>query len=86
MLVLVYKDSYGFGSNGKAENFDIIHSVVNRIDIKKMYRIIQKIDVEAFIIEFDVNNVKGGVLRHYLNKKKNNKFVNLKKTVTTQEY
>jgi uncharacterized protein YebE (UPF0316 family) len=83
---LVYKDSYGFGSNGKAENFDIIHSVVNRIDIKKMYRIIQKIDVEAFIIEFDVNNVKGGVLRHYLNKKKNNKFVNLKKTVTTQEY
>jgi len=86
LLVLVYKDSYGFGSNGKAENFDIIHSVVNRIDIKKMYRIIQKIDVEAFIIEFDVNNVKGGVLRHYLNKKKNNKFVNLKKTVTTQEY
>jgi hypothetical protein len=42
--------------------------------------------VEAFIIEFDVNNVKGGVLRHYLNKKKNNKFVNLKKTVTTHEY
>jgi len=86
LLVLVYKGSSGFGSNGKAEDFDIIHSVVNRIDIKKMYRIIQKIDVEAFIIEFDVNNVKGGVLRHYLNKKKNNKFVNLKKTVTTQEY
>jgi uncharacterized membrane-anchored protein YitT (DUF2179 family) len=60
----VYKGSSGFGGNGKAEDFDIIHSVINRIDIKKMYRIIQKIDVEAFIIEFDVNNVKGGVLRH----------------------
>jgi uncharacterized membrane-anchored protein YitT (DUF2179 family) len=80
----VYKGSSGFGGNGKAEDFDIIHSVINRIDIKKMYRIIQKIDVEAFIIEFDVNNVKGGVLRHYLNKKKNSKFLNLKNSVTTK--
>ena len=29
------------------------------------------IDENAFIVEFDVNNVKGGVLRHYLDKKKN---------------
>lgn len=35
-----------------------------------MYRIINGIDAEAFIVEFDVNNVKGGVLRHYLNKRK----------------
>jgi uncharacterized membrane-anchored protein YitT (DUF2179 family) len=81
----VYKGSSGFGGNGKAEDFDIIHSVINRIDIKKMYKIIQKIDVEAFIIEFDVNNVKGGVLRHYLNKKKNSKFLNLKNSVTTKD-
>ena len=80
----LYKGSSGFGGNGTAEDFDIIHSVINRIDIKKMYRIIQKIDVEAFIIEFDVNNVKGGVLRHYLNKKKNSKFLNLKSSVTTK--
>jgi uncharacterized membrane-anchored protein YitT (DUF2179 family) len=81
----VYKGSSGFGGNGKAEDFDIIHSVINRIDIKKMYKIIQKIDVEAFIIEFDVNNVKGGVLRHYLNKKKNSKFLNLKNSITTKD-
>lgn len=80
----IYKGSSGFGSNGISEDFDIIHSVINRIDIKKMYTIIQKIDVEAFIIEFDVNNVKGGVLRHYLNKKKNTKFLNLKKTINNK--
>ena len=57
----------------KIEDFDIIHSIVNRIDIKKMYRIVQEIDVDAFIIEFDVNSVKGGVLRHYIDKKKNRK-------------
>lgn len=75
----IYKGSSGFGNNGVFENFDIIHSVINRIDIKKMYLVIHDIDKDAFIIEFDVNNVKGGVLRHYLNKKKNTKFLNLNK-------
>lgn len=77
----IYKGSSGFGSNGVFENFDIIHSVINRIDIKKMYKVLHDIDKDAFILEFDVNNVKGGVLRHYLNKKKNTKFLNLKKSL-----
>ncbi|NNE33264.1 MAG: YitT family protein [Winogradskyella sp.] len=66
-----YKGSKGFGSKGTQEDFDIIHTIINRIDIKKMHRIIEEIDENAFIVEFDVNNVKGGVLRHYLDKKKN---------------
>lgn len=66
----LYKGSSGYNNNEEADNFDIIHSVVNRIDIKKMYRIVQSIDDKAFVIEFDVNNVKGGVLRHYIDKKK----------------
>ena len=69
----IYKGSSGFGNNGKVEDFDIIHSIINRIDIKKMYRIVQNLDENAFIVEFDVNSVKGGVLRHYINKKKNRK-------------
>ncbi|WP_088324776.1 YitT family protein [Polaribacter tangerinus] len=69
----IYKGSSGFGNNGKMNDFDIIHSIVNRIDIRKMYRIVQEIDPNAFIVEFDVNNVKGGVLRHYIDKKKNRK-------------
>lgn len=36
-----------------------------------MHRIIDEIDEKAFVVEFDVNSVKGGVLRHYLDKKKN---------------
>lgn len=66
-----YRGSKGFGSQGEQEDFDIIHTIINRIDIKKMHRLIQDIDKDAFIVEFDVNSVKGGVLRHYLDKKKN---------------
>lgn len=81
----VYKGSSGFGSNGVAEDFDIIHTIINRIDIKKMHRIIDEIDPEAFTIEFDVNNVKGGVLRHYLDKKKNTKFLKLKESIIKKD-
>jgi len=77
----VYKGSSGFGSKGKAEEFDIIHSIINRIDIKKMYRIIHDIDTKAFIVEFDVNSIKGGVLRHYINKKKNKKLEKFKSSI-----
>lgn len=66
-----YKGSKGFGENNAEQDFDIIHTIVNRIDIKKLHRLIEDIDDKAFIIEFDVINVKGGVLRHYLDKKKN---------------
>ena len=69
----IYKGSSGYGNNGKVEDFDIIHSIINRIDIKKMHRLVNTIDENAFIIEFDVNTIKGGVLRHYINKKKNRK-------------
>ncbi|MGJ8744586.1 YitT family protein [Polaribacter sp.] len=74
----VYKGASGFGSKGKSEDFDIIHTIINRIDIKKMYRIIHEIDPDAFIVEFDVNSVKGGVLRHYIDKKKNKKLEKFK--------
>lgn len=68
--VTLYKGKKGFGSTGEIEDFDIIHTIINRIDIKKLYRLIEDIDDKAFIVEFDVNNIKGGVLRRYLTKKK----------------
>jgi len=66
----ILKGSKGFGSTGEIKDVEMIQTVLNRIDSKKVHRIIQSIDSNAFIIEFDVNNVKGGVLRKYLTKEK----------------
>ncbi|MEZ4938824.1 MAG: YitT family protein [Crocinitomicaceae bacterium] len=66
----IYQGKKGYGSQGVQSNFDIIHTVINRIDSKKAYKTVQKVDQNAFVIEFDVNNVKGGVLRKYLTSKK----------------
>ena len=67
---MVYGGASGVGRYGRKEGMEVIHTIVNRIDVKKVYRIIDEIDDEAFIIEFDVNNVKGGVLRKYFSKEK----------------
>mgnify|MGYP003668663267 FL=1 len=69
----VYKGSQGYGSRGKQDGINIIHTVINRIDIRRTYRSVDQIDPDAFIIEFDVNNIKGGVLRKYLSKKETKK-------------
>jgi uncharacterized membrane-anchored protein YitT (DUF2179 family) len=66
--ITVYKGSKGYGQRGIQEQNEIIHTVINRIDINRTYRLVDKVDEKAFIIEFDVNNVKGGILKKYLSK------------------
>lgn len=65
----IYKGEKGLGRNGQSDDIMIINTVINRIDIRKMYRVIEAIDDDAFVIEYDVNNIKGGVMRRYFNKK-----------------
>lgn len=67
--ITTYKGETGYGTRGIKDQNKIIHTVINRIDMRRTYNLIDKIDPKAFIIEFDVNNVKGGILNKYLTKK-----------------
>ncbi|WGK63942.1 YitT family protein [Croceiramulus getboli] len=64
----LYKGSRGYGKRGEKTKNDIIHTVINRIDIRRTYNLIERIDPHAFIIEFDINNVRGGIYTRYLSK------------------
>lgn len=64
----IYNGSGGFGKRGPQSEKKIIHSVINRIDIRRTYTLIDTIDKSAFIIEFDVNNIKGGMYTKFLSK------------------
>jgi uncharacterized membrane-anchored protein YitT (DUF2179 family) len=64
----IYQGEKGYGSKGEATEIQIIHTIINRIDMRKLHRIIDKVDDQAFVVEFDVNNIKGGVQRRYLNR------------------
>ncbi len=64
----LYGGSSGFGKRGARKESDIIHTVINRIDIRRTYNLIDGIDKNAFIIEFDVNNIKGGIRKEIFKK------------------
>ncbi|MEN8928881.1 MAG: YitT family protein [Flavobacteriales bacterium] len=64
--ITVYKGSHGRGNTGPQKDMDIIHIIINRIDIRKTFNLIDAIDEAAFVIEFDVNHVKGGLKRRTL--------------------
>ncbi len=64
----LYQGSGGFGKRGAQAKNDIIHTVINRIDIRRTYNLIDSIDENAFIIEFDVNNIKGGKYTKFLSR------------------
>jgi uncharacterized membrane-anchored protein YitT (DUF2179 family) len=64
----LYQGSGGFGKRGIRPEREIIHTVINRIDIRRTYTVIDSIDKNAFIIEFDVNHIKGGIYTKTLSK------------------
>lgn len=64
----LYKGAKGLGKRGIQTERDILHTVINRIDIRRTYDMIDAVDKNSFIIEFDVNNIKGGILKKYLTK------------------
>lgn len=66
--ITLYQGSGGYGKRGAQPKKDIIHTVINRIDIRRTYNLIDSIDNKAFIIEFDVNNIKGGIYTKFLSK------------------
>jgi len=64
--ITVYTHAKGYGSTGYQRDTEVLQVIINRIDTKKTYRAIESMDPDAFIVEFDVNQVKGGVTRQYL--------------------
>ncbi len=75
----LYKGSGGYGKRGTQSEKNIIHTVINRIDIRRTYNLINSIDKNAFIIEFDVNNIKGGIYTKLLSKESFKKISSSKK-------
>lgn len=61
--VTVYKGYGGFNSDSE---YLVLSTVINRVDISRVYATISRYDKNAFCYEFDVNKIKGGVLKKYI--------------------
>ncbi len=66
----IYQGTRGYGKTEMRQNQEILHVIVNRIDINRIQQAISKIDKHAFVVEFDVNHIRGGKIRRLLQKQK----------------
>ncbi len=65
--VTIYNGKRGFSSKYEAgADINIIHTVVTRLELNRLHSVVDSIDLSAFIIEYPINDAKGGVI----NKKK----------------
>jgi len=64
----IYQGVKRHGTSGTKKGGHIIHMVVNRIDIMRLYRVIDEIDPDAFVVEQDLHGIKGGAIKRYLPK------------------
>ena len=62
--VTILKGKGGFGKKGhKVTEYDVIYSVITRLELQKLKTEIAKIDEEAFVVENSVNDIKGGMIK-----------------------
>ena len=60
----VYKGKSGVSCEGKEHrDIDIVHTVVTRLELNKLHEVLDDIDPSAFIIEYIINDVKGGMIK-----------------------
>jgi uncharacterized membrane-anchored protein YitT (DUF2179 family) len=62
--VTVLKGKGGFGKSGhRTKDYDVIYSVITRLELQRLKTEIAKIDPVAFVVENSVNDIKGGMIK-----------------------
>ncbi|MBX2962505.1 MAG: YitT family protein [Cyclobacteriaceae bacterium] len=62
--VTILKGSGGYGKTGhRTKEYDVIYTVITRLELQKMKTEIAKIDENAFVVENSVNDIKGGMIK-----------------------
>ncbi|MGW9684231.1 YitT family protein [Flagellimonas sp. 2504JD1-5] len=62
----VYKATGGYGKLGMRNEYDVIYTVITRLEIRKLNIEISKIDPKAFVVMNSINDTKGGMVKKRL--------------------
>ncbi|RPE13675.1 YitT family protein [Chitinophaga lutea] len=62
--VTVFKGKSGYGKRGEINNdIEIVYTVVTRLEVHKIIDEIEKIDEKAFIVQHNINDTRGGMIK-----------------------
>ncbi len=59
----IYKASGGYGKQGERNEYDVIYTVITRLEIRKLTVEVEKIDESAFVVMSSINDTRGGMIK-----------------------
>ncbi|KQC30944.1 YitT family protein [Flagellimonas eckloniae] len=62
----IYKASGGYGKKGEHNEYDVVYTVITRLEIRKLNIELNKIDANAFVVMNSINDTKGGMVKKRL--------------------
>jgi uncharacterized membrane-anchored protein YitT (DUF2179 family) len=61
--VTVYGAKGGYGKFGAQKDYDVIYTVITRLEIRRLNIEISKIDANAFVVMHSINDTRGGMIK-----------------------
>ncbi len=59
----IYKAKGGYGRTGERKEYDVIFTVITRLEIRRLNIEITKIDSKAFVVMSKINDTRGGMIK-----------------------
>jgi uncharacterized membrane-anchored protein YitT (DUF2179 family) len=59
----IYKAKGGYGKQGSHREYDVIYTVITRLEIRRLNIEINKIDPKAFVVMGKINDTRGGMIK-----------------------
>ncbi len=59
----IYKAKGGYGRHGERNEYDVIFTVITRLEIRRLNIEITKIDPKAFVVMSKINDTRGGMIK-----------------------
>lgn len=53
----------GYRKEGSSVDYDVLYTVITRLEISKLYRELDRIDPKAFVIMNSINDTRGGMIK-----------------------
>lgn len=59
----IYKASGGYGKKGSRNEYDVVYTVITRLEIRRLNIELSKIDPKAFVVMNSINDTRGGMVK-----------------------
>ena len=59
----IYPAKGGYQQSGKTTDYDVLYTVITRLEINKLYRELDRIDPSAFVVMNSINDTRGGMIK-----------------------